>query len=194
MIVGDSDAIKQIKELELVINRQNLIINNVVTRFNFLLSMFSIDEVTMPPLCTSDNSSFDGAISVSPAVTNTSTKRLYSSVTSQIAQPKQTEQQFTKLRQSLVAAVYIDQRDRDNRASSFIISGLPTSTVHSDTSIIKELCLNEFQVDIDKRLGKAASIVVVVVIYSQGTSESRMRTTCAGRLFLDVIIFCALKL
>ena len=103
----------------------------------------------------------DGIELSSDAVANTTTKQLYSSVAGRSIQPKQTEQQFTKLRQSLVAAVYIDQRDKDNRASSFIISGLPTSAVQSDTSIVKELCSNEFHVQIDvvntKRLGKTLS-------------------------------------
>lgn len=185
MVIGDSDSIKQINELKEIINKQNIIINNVVTRLNFLLSMFSIDEVSMPSLSTSahnclEDSSNGGAISVnncpipssqhvtgdgielsSDAVANTTTKQLYSSVAGRSIQPKQTEQQFTKLRQSLVAAVYIDQRDKDNRASSFIISGLPTSAVQSDTSIVKELCSNEFHVQIDvvntKRLGKTLS-------------------------------------
>jgi hypothetical protein len=170
VFVGDTEAIKLINDLKLVINRQNLIINNVVTRLNFLLSMFNIDEVSMPTPPTSDHSSLedgniggtssidqwpvlsshhahsDHAVQPSPAVTNTSTKQLYSSVTGHTTQPKQTEQQFTKLRQSLVAAVYIDQRDRDNRASSFIISGLPISTDQSDTTIVKELCSNEFNI------------------------------------------------
>jgi len=50
---------------------------------------------------------------------------------------------------SMVAAVYIDRRIRDSRASSFIIYGLPTSTVHSDKYIVSEMCTNEFKVHVD---------------------------------------------
>jgi len=67
-----------------------------------------------------------------------------------------------QFRQSMVPTVYIDQRIRDSRdATSFIISGLPTSTVHSDKYIVSEMCTNEFKVHVDivstKRLGKASS-------------------------------------
>jgi len=68
--------------------------------------------------------------------------------------------QLSQFRQSMVDAVYFDQRIRDSRASSFIISGnLPTSTVHSNKYILSEMCTNEFKVHVDivstKRLGKA---------------------------------------
>jgi len=49
----------------------------------------------------------------------------------------------------------IYQRDRDSRSSSFIISGSPSSVVHSDKYIVAELCSNEFNVS-TKRLGKAS--------------------------------------
>jgi len=47
---GVSDVNKRISELKQTINNQNIIINNVVNRLKFLLSMFSIDEVSMPVL------------------------------------------------------------------------------------------------------------------------------------------------
>ena len=97
-------------------------------------------------------------------VTNkTSKKQSYcnSCVAGRNIQPQQPLKQFSQFRQSLVAAVYIDQRDRDSHASSFIVSGLPTSTDHSDKSIVTDLCSNEFNVQVDivntKRLGKASS-------------------------------------
>jgi hypothetical protein len=77
------------------------------------------------------------------------------------SQPNQVHQQMTKLRQSMVAAVYLDQRDKDRRAGSFIISGLPTSTAYPDKVLVSELCSEEFNVKIDiisiKRLGKLSS-------------------------------------
>jgi len=184
-VASDTDATSEIKELRIIINRQNCIIENVVSRLNFVLSMFNIDEVSMSTICASANNDHNTisngealsgnqwpvlpsqlatdnhADRSNQAIINTSVQRSYSTVAGRNIQPKETHQQFTKLRQSMVAAVYIDQRDRDNRASSFIISGLPTSAVHSDTSIVKELCTNEFHVDIDivntKRLGKVLS-------------------------------------
>lgn len=216
-VVSDTETTREIKELRLIINRQNSIIENVVSRLNFILTMFNIEEVSMDTLCSSANnsneaSSICGTLPVNqwpalpsqsatdhqagqsiPVINNTSTKQSYSTVASQ---PKETQKQFTKLRQSLVAAVYIDQRDRDNRSSSFIISGLPTSADRSDTSIVKELCLNEFHVDIDivntKRLGKtststtssSSSMVKVqpVLVNVRNAEHAKLIITSARRL------------
>ena len=217
IVVSDTETTREIKELRLIINRQNSIIENVVSRLNFMLSMFNIEEVSMATLCSSADNSQEAssncgtlpvnqwpalpsqpatdhhAVQSIQAITNTSTKQSYSTVASQ---PKETHQQFTKLRQSLVAAVYIDQRERDNRSSSFIISGLPTSAVHSDTSIVKELCSNEFHVDIDivntKRLGKAStsttssssSLVKVqpVLVHVRNAEHAKLIISSARRL------------
>jgi len=52
------------------------------------------------------------------------------------------------------------QHDRDIRSSSFIISGLLLSVVYSDKYIVMELCLNEFNIQVDivstKSLHKAS--------------------------------------
>lgn len=194
---GSSDVYKQISDLKQIINRQNIVINTVVSRLNFVLSMFGIDEVSMSmstsvapnrvvditggstvqvtqssiPPSQQLASTIDGGTSTMPitncaepsshTVINTSAKQSYSSVTGRNIQPQQPQKQLSQFRQSLVAAVYIDQRDRDSRASSFIISGLPASAVHSDKSIVTELCSNEFNIQVDivntKRLGKASS-------------------------------------
>jgi len=47
---GVSNVNKQINELKQTNHNQNIIINNVVNRLNFLLTMFSIDEVSMAVL------------------------------------------------------------------------------------------------------------------------------------------------
>jgi len=48
----------------------------------------------------------------------------------------------------MVAAVYFDRRDKDRRATSFIISGLQTSTNCPDQTCFTDLCLNEFNIQI----------------------------------------------
>ena len=40
----------QVNVLKQIISGQNVIINSVVSRLNFLLSIFNIDEVSMPPM------------------------------------------------------------------------------------------------------------------------------------------------
>jgi len=87
--------------------------------------------------------------------------RLWSStITGQNIQSQQPLKQLSSFRQLLVAAVYIDQHGRDIRSSSFIISGLPLSVVHSDKYIVMERCSNEFNIQVDivstKCLGKTS--------------------------------------
>jgi len=91
-----------------------------------------------PPGGASSTSTFntESAKVTSQSVASTSAKQLYSSVTGQNIQSQQPLKQLLQFRQSLVASVYIDQRDRDSCASSFIIFGLPSSIVHSDTYIV----------------------------------------------------------
>jgi len=60
----------------------------------------------------------------------------------------------------MVAAVYIDQRIRDSRASRFIIFGLPTSTVHSDKINISLLCLRRVQMNAKFMLTSSALSVM----------------------------------
>ena len=87
-------------------------------------------------------------------------KHSYSSVAARNTQTEQSKHELSKFRQSMVAAVYVDQRDKDRRATSFIISGLPTSSSFPDQQIVTDLCSNEFNIQIDiastKRLGKTS--------------------------------------
>jgi len=85
-------------------------------------------------------------------------KPSYSSVAARNTQTDQSKHELSKFRQSMVAAVYVDQRDKDRRATSFIISGLPTSSSFTDQQIVTDLCSKEFNLQVDisstKRLGK----------------------------------------
>jgi hypothetical protein len=161
---------KQIIDLKLVISRQNVIIDSVVNRLNFLLSMFNIDEVSVPPISMDNNFSDDKVFHCSnadPVVQHdiggnikASVKRSYNSVAAHNIPTEQSKRELSKFRQSMVAAVYVDQRDKDRRATSFIISGLPTSSNVPDQQIVTDLCSNEFNIQVDiastKRLGKTS--------------------------------------
>jgi len=168
------------------------------------------------------------------SATNKQTKQSYSSVTRLVNQhqPQQPLKQLAQFRQSLVAAVYIDQSVRDSFASSFIISGLPISPSHSDrcridiarqtivaqlralvwsvnppldhrqqirrelmeywgrlqyqficiniercSSYVFEMCLNEFNVDVNvintKRLGKSLSSLIIITNCNRATFSQR---------------------
>ena len=53
------------------------------------------------------------------------------------------------LKDSIVAAVYIDQTLKSRRASSLIVTGLPVDPTQSDGVIFTELCVNEFDIKPD---------------------------------------------
>lgn len=173
-----SDLKKQINDLELINKEQNVIINTVVCRLNFLLSMFNIDELSLPspnpdyakqwPILPSHTSlnletdlnaiANDGCgVQPFPSHSQPSSIQSLSSAVGRTAQPL-VKQQFSKICQSMVAAVYVDQREKERRACSFIVSGLPTSTEHSDKVMVTDLCAGEFSFQVDvistKRLGK----------------------------------------
>jgi len=60
-------------------------------------------------------------------------------------------------REAIVAAVYVDKRKSENRANSFIVSGLEASTDCDDVDAVYELCAGELDIEVDitscKRLG-----------------------------------------
>jgi len=60
-------------------------------------------------------------------------------------------------REAIVAAVYVDKRKSENRANSFIVSGLEASTDCDDVDAVYELCAGELGIEVDitscKRLG-----------------------------------------
>ena len=61
------------------------------------------------------------------------------------------------IRESIIAAVYVDKAASDRRASSFILSGLPPSTTVQDKQLITELCnhelnINDVEITATKRL------------------------------------------
>jgi len=138
--------------------------------------MFNFDELSVPlssmdaagdtalPINQSINqcSDVNRTVQKETAVNNHATvDHSYSSVLARNTQTEQSKQQLSKFRQSMVSDVYIDQRDKDRRATSFIISGLSTSTNCPDQIFFTDLCLNEFNIQIDiantKRLGNSPS-------------------------------------
>ena len=64
-------------------------------------------------------------------------------------------------RDAVVAAVYVDRRRSEQRANSFIVSGIPESLSHNDKNTVFELCASELGIEIEliacKRLGRVQS-------------------------------------
>ena len=79
----------------------------------------------------------------------------------------------TSIRQAVVAAVYVDQAEKNRRASSLIVSGLPATTEKSDRDIVVDLCHKELgvkpEVIVTKRLGqpKAGKVQPLLVHIKQ---------------------------
>ena len=63
------------------------------------------------------------------------------------------------IRDAVVAAVYVDQKKKDNRAGNIVVSGLQPSHSVSDHDVISNLCRTEMNITPDivqcKRLGKS---------------------------------------
>jgi len=150
--------VREIIDLKQFIVNQSVLIDTIVNRLNFVLSMFSIDEILVPSLAVdplpSDvnylpNKLCSNTTSVHLNAGDNSDVRSYSSVAAHNSQTNHSKEQLSKFRQSMVAAVYVDQRDKDRRSSSFIVSGLPISSNCSDQKIVADLCRNEFNIQVD---------------------------------------------
>jgi hypothetical protein len=61
----------------------------------------------------------------------------------------------------IAAAMYVEQNNKDRRANSFIISGLPANRSTSDSGLVEDLCRNELGISVgllsSKRIGKETS-------------------------------------
>ena len=64
-------------------------------------------------------------------------------------------------RDAVVAAVYVDRRRHEQRANSFIVTGISESLSHSDKNTVFELCASELGIEVEiiacKRLGRVQS-------------------------------------
>lgn len=200
------DLEKQVNDLKLVVEQQKVIINSVVGRLNFVLSMFSIEEVSLPSADPGHHNQWPDLPSRNPAMQmgvdhgvnhNTEDREngvashpqppsipLLSSVVGR-KPPLQQPQQLTKFRQSIVAAVYLDQREKDRRASSFIISGLPVSNQLSDQTIVAELCSTEFSVQVEvtntKRLGQPSANKIQPLLVNLKNAEQAKNIISSAR-------------
>jgi hypothetical protein len=74
---------------------------------------------------------------------------------------RQTVNLQRNIRDAVVAAVYVDQNRKDNRATNVVVSGLQSVPQVADKIVIVDLCRNELGIEADivhcKRLGKESS-------------------------------------
>ena len=93
----------------------------------------------------------------------------------------------TKIRETAVAAVYVDKAKVERRTSSFIISGLPLTNSSSDRDLVSHLCLNEFgicpEIAFTKRLGRPVpDKVQPLLVYVKQTDQAKFIVSAARQL------------
>jgi len=165
-------------------------------RFDFINKDITVQEDQWPShqlpstndggASSTSTSNTDSATVPSQAVASTPAKQLYSSVTGQNIQSQQPLNRLSQSHQSSVAAVDIEQRDRDSRSSSFIIHGLPSVVDHSDKDIVMELCLKEFGIQVDivntHRLGEATNKIQLLLVHVQNVDQAKQIISFAQKL------------
>jgi uncharacterized protein YejL (UPF0352 family) len=87
--------------------------------------------------------------------------------------------------ESIVAAVYVDHQRRTDRATNFIVTGLPPSDIRPDPQAVVDLCRRELGEAPDivhtKRLGKLMPGRVQPLLVVLRTAAQAVRLVTAGK-------------
>ena len=188
---------KAIDELSTVVQNQQRTISNLTNKLKFVLSFLDITDAepesadsraTVPSINTDMNNSDTDNDSIS-------TNAIVSDITSQ--QPNQSagqpvnyasvitsnrlaggSGQPNNLHEAVVSAMYADQRARERRAKSVVVSGLAPSQDSNDVVTFQRLCMLEFGVDpaitYTRRLGR--------------TDDNRIRPLLVGLQSADDVL------
>ena len=127
---------KSLADLIATVASQKVMIDGLSAQLDFVLSFLGISQPGISSL-----SSVPARDTTKDAVP-LSSKPLYSDTVNNSAHSQQTHRQVSDFHRSVVAAVYVDQGDRDRRGSSFIISGMPTTTSTSDSKLATVICVH----------------------------------------------------
>lgn len=130
------EALKnEVKMLSAEVLKQQTIIGELTTQMSFVTSW--LENSVTPEACSAAFKDFATAVKRPTAVANRAAQ------------------------ESVVAAVYVDNQRRENRATNFIVSGLVQSDIRPDQLLVVDLCRREFGEMPDivhcKRLGKVVS-------------------------------------
>ena len=162
---------QEVASLKSVVTNQQQTITNLASRLNDVLAAFGFQPVKF------DQSPFGPSsisLSSSGGVTATNTQSVATSSGVQQSSSSTSSGQSSSyvqavsrppttraIRENVIAAVYVDQAAHGRRATSFIVSGLPTSTDLSDSAIVAQSCSAELglqpNITATKRLGKPTS-------------------------------------
>lgn len=153
---AEFEGVSEVQQLKAEVNRLSGLVNSLSTKLNFVLSFLQLsDDMLSEPTTSGAATAATGAM---PAATTTvhegaDSIPLFSAVVRSNRKP-------TNFREAAVSAVYIDQRQKDSRKNSVIISGLPIRSC-TDKLSVSQLFKTEFDLDTDisvcKRLGQKIS-------------------------------------
>lgn len=170
----------QVKTLSVTVQKQTSEIENLKSQISFILSYIGIDEsirLKLPlsikantPMMNhvsdgSDSSTIERTdnANVSTSVNNNSAADNLCMTTNNSKTNSPVINGSSTLCQSVVTAMYVDQKQKDRRSNTFIITGLPVENDIDDKTKVQKICKMDIGVDIDtnivnvRRLGKPST-------------------------------------
>ena len=150
---------KQVEDVSSEMKQQQKLVAELTTQMSFVTSW--LENSITPEQCTAAFKDFAAAVKRPAAAVDRAAQ------------------------ESVVAAVYVDSQRRQNRATNFIVSGLPPSDVRPDQNAVIDLCRREFNEVADvvhcKRLGKPIAGRVQPLLVVLKTAAQAVRIISAAK-------------
>lgn len=159
LITDHNKLKKQFNDLYTELQSQKKIVADLKSRLSSIMSLLDINDATSADQCSSAISNFAAAVKRPTAVTAAADRNVHETV---------------------IAAVYVDNQRRLNRATNLVITGLSASAALSDQQAVVELCSSEFnevpEIIYSKRLGKplAGRIQPLLVVLKSADQATRV--------------------
>lgn len=157
----DQNAINlqvKVEQLTAVVQAQQSTIDSLSRKLSFILSFLDIDDNVGHSTVSADaanvtNSTSTGANQPVPSTSQYSTGTAgtayvtYANVASIVRSNRTDMQHPTNFREAVVTAIHTDQRDKERRKKSVVVSGLAPSDDANDSVIFRRLCTLELGID-----------------------------------------------
>lgn len=175
---------QEVASLRSLVQQQQLTITHLQSRFDELFVAFGISSSSSSavPIAAASSSAVGDVASDSTAPQQSTAGRTYAST-------------VRSVKEAVVAAVYVDQAATEQRTSSFIVSGLPTSSGDTDKTVVADLCSRELgirpEITATKRLGQPTSTrkqPVLVFVKQHADAQSILHRAKSLRLSSDAYI------
>jgi len=177
---------QRVEQLTVTVTKQNETITRLSTHLQFVLSFLDIQQT--------ENNKLELSSSVWPTVAESmlgptdSTVEQTAQDVSHVSRLSDVVSRTVQMQEKhkceeMMAAVYIEQRNKAKRTSSFMISGLPPDNAKGDNELVVELCRSEFSVDVDiissKRVGKTRDLkpqLLMVNLKTEAEAQNIIRS------------------